>query len=229
MVSNKVLVIAPHADDEVLGCGASIAGHVYQGDDVKVVIVTNAHKGDANLFSKDSIDIVRNEALMAHSILGVQDTIFLDFPAPRLDSYPNYKISLELSKIIKDFNPSILYLPHPGDLHLDHKSTYRASLVAARPQNCCSISEIYCYETLSETDWSPMQGDEFFKPNYFSDITIFFDKKIQAMECFSSQLKDFPHPRSLKNIEYLAGYRGATVGVKRAEAFEVERIINSFK
>ena len=200
--SENILVIAPHADDEILGCGGSIAGHVHKGDNVIVVIATNAHNGDPELFSKENIDMVRNEALNAHKILGVKKTIFLDFPAPALDSYPNYKISLSFNNIIKEFKPSVLYLPHPGDLHLDHKSIYESSLVSARPNELYSIKEILCYETPSETEWTSMQDGVYFKPNYFNNITHFFEKKIEAMKCYKTQLKSYPHPRS---IEYLEG------------------------
>ncbi len=222
---NRVLVIAPHADDEVLGCGATIAKYSEDGNEVWVVIATNANKGDSNLFSKGDVECVRREALLAHDILGVKKTIFFDFPAPRLDAYPNYKISIELSKVFSEFRPDTIYLPHPGDLHLDHKSVYQAALVAARPQEGCSVRNIFCYETLSETEWSPIQGDTSFKPNYFINVSSVFDKKIEAMNCFVSQLKKFPNPRSILALTYLAGYRGSTIGVERAEAYEVERKI----
>lgn len=224
-MKNKVLVIAPHADDEVLGCGATLAKHKAKGDEVYAIVATNAHIGAPELFSAKSIESVRNEALAAHKILGVNETVFLDFPAPALDAYPSYKLSIAISDIIRKYQPTHIYLPHPGDIHLDHTSVYRASLVAARPQGNYSIKYIYCYETLSETEWSPMQGDNFFKPNHFVDVSEYFDKKLAAIKCFQSQLKGFPHSRSLEALRYLAGYRGATVGVQKAEAFEVERQI----
>lgn len=224
-MKNKILVIAPHTDDEVLGCGATLAKHKAMGDEVYAVIATNAHIGAPELFSLENIEHVRNEALAAHKILGINETIFLNFPAPALDAYPSYKISIAISDIIQFYKPTHLYLPHPGDIHIDHTSVYRASLVAARPKGNYSIKHIYCYETLSETEWSPMQGDNFFKPNHFVDVSESFDKKIEAIKCFQSQLKCFPHSRSLEALRHLAGYRGATVGVLQAEAFEVERQI----
>lgn len=222
---NKVLIIAPHADDEVLGCGATIAKHCLAGDDVWVVVVTDASLGAPELFSKESINVVRQEACAAHDILGVKRTIFMDFPAPSLSVYPSYKISLEISKIIAEFQPSYMYLPHSGDLHLDHGVVYRAALVAARPQGKYTVTKIFCYETLSETEWAPNQGDNLFKPNYFVDVSESFELKISAMKCYRSQISDFPHSRSLEALKHLAGYRGSSVGVSRAEAFEVERII----
>lgn len=222
---NKILVIAPHADDEVLGCGATIARHASKGDEVHIIVATNASKGAPELFSEQSIKDVREEALKAHEILGVKKTHLLDFPAPALNAYPSFRISMGISEIVSEFKPDTVYLPHPGDMHEDHNAIYRAALVACRPQNENSVKYIYCYETLSETEWSPMQGDHYFKPNHFIDITEYFETKLEAMKCFNSQLKEFPHSRSIEALEALAKFRGSTVGIERAEAFEVERQI----
>jgi LmbE family N-acetylglucosaminyl deacetylase len=221
----KILVIAPHADDEVLGCGAMIAKMAAEGNEIHVLIATNAHIGAPEIASEKGIERVRNEALEAHKILGVTETHFEDFPAPALNAYPEFKMSLAIGKLLEKIKPDILFLPHPGDLHQDHKAIYRASLVPSRPQGNYSIKEIFCYETLSETEWAPFQGDNFFKPNYFIDVTNFIEKKLEAMSCFKSQLKSAPHSRSLDTIKALATYRGNTVGVNFAESFEVERII----
>ncbi|UZT99689.1 PIG-L family deacetylase [Chryseobacterium fluminis] len=219
---NRVIVIAPHSDDEIIGCGATIARHIKNGDEVIVVIATNASIGAPELYSSDQIKSTRAEAIAAHQFLGVKETIFCEFPAPGLNAFPEFKISLEISKIFQEIKPSHLYLPHPGDIHQDHKAIYRACLVAARPQGEEKISNIYCYETLSETEWTPMQ-EKAFVPNHFIDVTDVFSKKLQAMQFFKSQIRKFPHSRSLEAFEALAMYRGATVGVARAEAFVVER------
>ncbi|AZA85007.1 PIG-L domain-containing protein [Chryseobacterium lactis] len=219
---NRVVVVAPHADDEIIGCGATIARHIKSGDEVTVVIATNASIGAPELFTASQIKNVRSEAIAAHQFLGVKETIFLEFPAPALNSFPEFKISLELSEIFQRIKPTHLYIPHPGDIHQDHKAIYRASLVAARPQGENKISNIYCYETLSETEWTPMQ-EKAFVPNHFVNVTDVFSKKTEAMNFFGSQIKKFPHSRSIEAFEALAMYRGATVGVERAEAFSVER------
>lgn len=219
---NRVIVVAPHADDEIIGCGATIARHIKAGDEVTVVIATNASIGAPELYSADQIERTRSEAIAAHQFLGVKETVFLEFPAPALNAYPEFKISLEISKIFQKINPTHLYLPHPGDIHQDHKAIYRASLVAARPQGKNKILNIYCYETLSETEWTPMQ-EKAFVPNHFVDVTDVFSKKAEAMKFFGSQIKEFPHSRSIEAFEALAMYRGATIGVERAEAFVVER------
>lgn len=223
-MSKNILVVAPHADDEIIGCGATIAKLVKEGNNVYVIIATNAHKGAPELYNADDIEKVRREALLAHKYLGIKDTFFMDFPAPALNAFPEYKISNSVSEIINKIQPEILYIPFPSDLHQDHKAIYRASLVAARPQGEYSVKEIYCYETLSETEWGPYQENAF-APNVFIDVTDVFEHKIEAMSFFKSQLKKFPHTRSLETFEALAKYRGATIGVERAESFIVERII----
>lgn len=226
---NNVIVVAPHADDEVLGCGGTIFNHSEKGDNVYVIIATDASVGAPELFTNHDIETVRSEALAAHKVLGVKSTIFMDFPAPALNAFPEYKISTKLSEIFYEINPRFLYLPHPGDLHQDHNAVYRAALVAARPNENRLIKNIFCYETLSETEWAPHQGSNRFSPNHFVDISGSIEIKIAAMKCFRSQLKNSPHPRSEAGIISLSSYRGNTVCISKCEAFEVERQILSDK
>lgn len=221
---NKVIVIAPHADDEILGCGATIAKHIEELDEVFIIVASNASIGAPELFSKNAVAETRLEAMAAHKYIGIKETFFLDFPAPALNAFPEFKISLALVDLFNKIKPTHLYLPHPGDLHQDHKAVYRAGLVAARPLNNLLIKNIYIYETLSETEWAPM-NEVGFRPNRFVDVTEFLQKKIDAMRFFRSQLKSFPNPRSVETIEALAKYRGSTIGVNFAEAFYVEREI----
>lgn len=221
---NKVIVVAPHADDEIIGCGATMAKHIKNGDEVYVIIATNASKGAPDLYNEEIVANIRNEALHAHNFLRITKTFFLDFPAPALNAFPEFEISMELLNVFSQVMPNILYLPHSGDIHQDHKAIYRASLVAARPQGNNKLERIYCYETLSETEWTPM-SEKPFVPNHFVDVSDVFELKCKAMGFYKSQIKVFPHSRSLDTFEALAMYRGSTIGVKRAEAFTVERQI----
>jgi LmbE family N-acetylglucosaminyl deacetylase len=222
---SRIVVIAPHADDEIIGCGATMAKHIANGDDVYVIVATNAQIGAPELFNEKDVQLIRAEAKQSHAFLGVIKTFFLDFPAPALNAYPEYKISVALGKIFADIQPEIVYIPFAGDIHQDHKAIYRSTLVAARPRGNYSIKEIYCYETLSETEWTPVQEKSFF-PTKFVDVTQCFQKKVDAMQYYQSQIKEFPDPRSAQAFEALAKYRGATIGVSYAEAFVVERIIS---
>ncbi|AXG68980.1 N-acetyl-alpha-D-glucosaminyl L-malate deacetylase 1 [Kordia sp. SMS9] len=219
----KILVIAPHADDEILGCGGVIAKHIANGNEVKVLVVT---KGAEELYSEAEVQVIRNEAKIAHEYLGISETLFFDFPAPILDQTPSYKISNAVTNIIKTYQPEVVYLPHRGDLHKDHRMVFESSLVAIKPVNNCSVKHIYCYETLSETEWGAPFGDDAFIPNVFEDITDYIELKKEAMRKFESQVKEFPHSRSLVAIDALAKFRGATVGKHAAEAFMLIRSIN---
>jgi LmbE family N-acetylglucosaminyl deacetylase len=213
---NNVLIIAPHPDDEVLGCGAQIKNHSLKGDRVFVLVVT---RGTPKYYSDQLIENVRNEARLAHKILGVEETLFLDFHAPLLDTYPLSEITGAIKKYIDTYSINTVYLPHRGDIHNDHRVVFNATLVACRPVGDYTVNKMLAYETMSETEWAAPFSDDFFVPTVFSDVSDTFQFKIEAMRCFSSQLKEFPNPRSLENLEALAKYRGATVGLHKAEAF----------
>jgi LmbE family N-acetylglucosaminyl deacetylase len=219
----RVLVIAPHPDDEILGCGGSIARHIAHGDTVHVLIAT---RGSSALYSDEAVENVRKEAKEAHALLGVAETIFFDFPAPCLDTIPQHQISDAISKVVRSFQPQIVYIPHIGDLHHDHGAIYHAGLVACRPTRQGSVRFLLCYETLSETDWAPPSSSHVFIPTLFVDITSFLEQKIDAMRCFKSQLFPSPHSRSLDSINHLAKLRGATIGREAAEAFMLVRAIS---
>ena len=224
---SKILVIAPHADDEVLGCGATMAKACAKGNEVFVLICTNASVGAPELFSAELIKQIRTEAVNAHRLIGVKETIFLEFPAPALDQFPRYKMSNEISAIIKKIGADTVYIPHRGDCHKDHTIIHECAMVACRPLANCSVKHVYAYETLSETEWGEPVAADFFVPvKYITFTNEEFQKKLDAMSCFKSQLYPFPASRSLEAIEALAKYRGCTVSAERAEAFEVLRDID---
>lgn len=221
-MNSNVLFVAPHPDDEVLGCGGIIKKLISKGITVVILITTRGKKG---LFSDEKVENVRLEALKAHNVLGVSETRFLDFPAPELDLVSISELSEAIRKVIVEYKIETLFLPHRGDIHHDHKSIFNAGLVAARPNNNQYVRKIYSYETLSETEWAAPFGDDAFIPNYFVNITDVFNFKLEAIKCYKSQLKDYPNPRSLKSIEALSNFRGSTVGFIHAEAFMTIRVI----
>ena len=224
---NKILVIAPHADDEVLGCGATMAKACVKGDEVFVLICTNASVGAPELFSAELIKQIRSEAVTAHRLIGIKETFFLEFPAPALDQYPRYKMSNEISAVIRKIGADTVYIPHRGDCHKDHTIIHESAMVACRPLANCTVKHVYAYETLSETEWGEPIAADFFVPVKYNTFTVDeFQKKLDAMTCFKSQLYPFPASRSLEAIEALAKYRGCTVSAERAEAFEVLRDID---
>lgn len=220
---SKILVVAPHPDDEVLGCGGTIARHVANGDEVHIAVVT---RGAADLYSADLIELGRDELREAHRVLGVAGVTFLDYPAPRLDSIAQHLVADGIRRVVEEVCPHTVYLPHAGDVHIDHKITYWATLVACRPNHADAPRQMLSYETLSETEWGSPQGADAFVPTVFHDITEFLAKKIEAMECYRTQLKAAPHSRSVRAIEALAGFRGATVNLLAAEGFMLLRSVS---
>jgi N-acetylglucosamine malate deacetylase 1 len=216
----KILVIAPHPDDEILGVGATIAKHLDNGDEVYICIAT---RGAMPLFDDNSVEKVRKETKKAHELLGINGTYFLELPAVMLEQIPRYEINEKISKIVQELKPEIIYIPHFGDMQKDHQIIAESTMVAVRPKYSHRIIEVYAYETLSETEWNNPHVTNAFLPNVYNDVTHYLDKKIEAMKCFESQLSDFPNPRSLEAIEALAKYRGSTINAKAAEAFMLIR------
>ncbi len=224
--ARPILIIAPHADDEVLGCGGVIAKVAEEGGTTVVAVLTNASVGAPELFSESAVEVVRTEASAAHLALGVTESVFLDLPAPQLDQYPQYKVANIICELIKKFQPGTVLTPHRGDLHLDHGAIFNATLVAARPQGRMTINTVMAYETLSETNWGHPYPDAAFIPNFYIRLSeLQMKRKLEAMAQYRSQLKEFPHPRSLHALKSLGALRGASVGAPAAEAFVIVRDI----
>lgn len=215
----KILIIAPHPDDEVLGCGGTVAKHSKRGDEVYLCIVTKAYTPD---WSEEFLKNRPKEIEKSNKILGIKKTYFLDYLTVKLDTIPQKELNEAISKVVNEVNPDILYIPHKGDLNKDHRLVFESCLVATRPANH-KVKRILSYETLSETEWG--QSIEPFIPNVYIDISETFEAKIEAMKAYESELKQYPHPRSLEIVEALAKKRGSEVGVKAAEAFILIREI----
>ncbi len=218
----KVLVIAPHPDDEILGCGGTMLKRAKAGDDVYVCIVT---KGCLPLFPEEYVERGRSEAVQADKVVGAKETIFLDFPAVMLETVPRHELNGKLTNLIQEIEPDEVYMPHRGDMQMDHQMVVDAAMVAVRPKYSHKVKRVYAYETLSETGWNiPNQQNDFI-PTVYEDITETIGDKMKAMETFKSQIGVFPEARSIGALEALAKYRGATIGVKAAEAFSLIREI----
>lgn len=216
----RVLVVAPHPDDEIIGVGGTIAKRVKSGDEVYVCVVT---KGIKPLFEKDFVEQGRNECRTADKMLGVKETIFLDFPAVMLETVPRYELNAKISEIVQRINPEEVYIPHRGDMQIDHQMVVDAVMVAVRPRGNNYPKRVYAYETLSETGWNIPNTTNEFIPTVYEDITDTFEVKLKSMDVFQSQLAPFPAARSIGAIEALAKFRGATVSVEAAEAFGLIR------
>lgn len=218
MIKNKkVLIISPHPDDETLGCGGTIAKHALSGDHVTLCIVTTAYKPN---WSDEYLDTRDKQIADAVEILGIKNLIELGYHTVKLDTIPQKEITESIVKVVNEVQPDIAYIPFKGDLHRDHRIIFESALVAMRPVNC-TVKKILAYETLSETEWG--QPIAPFIPNVYCDITDTLFKKIEAIKAYKTELKEFPHPRSLEAVEALAKKRGSEIGVRSAEAFSLVR------
>lgn len=217
---SKVLVFAPHPDDEILGCGGTMIKHIEAGDEVYVCIAT---KGCMPLFSTESVNKTRSEALECHKSIGVKKTFFLDFPAAMMEKVERYEMNGKILDVIKEVQPDKVFIPHWGDMQKDHQMLAEACMVALRPKYEPKAKAIYSYETMSETAWNAPNVQNEFIPNVFVDISDTLNKKIKALSVFKSQLSEFPDARSLEAVEALAKYRGALMHFKAAEAFMLIR------
>lgn len=215
----RILVFAPHNDDEVLGVGGTIAKYVKEGHEVYVCEVTSG-------VDKKRLERIQSEALAAHKILGVKETIFLGLPVVGLSDIPLKELNQSMFEAVEKVKPHIAYIPHKGDMHDDHTMVAESAMVALRPVNNPQLKAIYVYETLSETEWNIPTVDNAFIPNVWMDITETIDLKLEAMSEFKSQVKDFPNPRSLEALESLSKFRGSTICVRNAESFMLVRLIN---
>ena len=218
----KALVIAPHADDEVLGCGALLAALSRAGLAPEVAIVSQGHPPD---YPAGQVAALKAEAARAHAILGVAATHWLGLPAARLDTLPHADLNAAIGRLVAQVRPDTLLLPFPGDIHLDHQLVFRSGLVAARPAGPHHPRLILCYETLSETNWNAPALTPAFAPTLFADATATLAAKLEAFGAYASQVRPDPHERSLSAVQALARLRGATVHLPAAEAFVLVRAI----
>jgi LmbE family N-acetylglucosaminyl deacetylase len=221
----KILILSPHADDEILGCGGYISKYSKRNYQVNVLILTNANKGAPEIYSDKDIQKIRNEAKQANNYIGTKKLYFENLPALNLNNYPIYKITNIINKYINNIDPEVILIPSSNDIHEDHKIIFKAAKVSMRPNKKSKLKKILSYEVLSETEWN--ENEKAFNPNYFvslnkSDI----NNKVNAFLKYKSQVKKFPHPRSKEAIINLSKVRGSNIFVNYAEAFKVEKILD---
>ena len=222
-MSNTVLVVAAHTDDEALGCGGTIARHAACGDSVYAVFLADGVSSRPDS-QQDEIDKRNAAAENAHRILGIRQSFLLGFPDNRLDTIPLLDIVQALEDILQRTHPDIVYTHHAGDLNIDHQIAHRAVMTACRPVPGSSIREIYSFEVLSSTEWNT-PGHTPFIPNYFVDIGTTIDKKLESLDAYRMEMRASPHSRSLEHVNALARSRGHSVGTDFAEAFMTTRVI----
>jgi len=222
----KLLIIAAHPDDEVLGCFGTVARLIKEGYEAYTLIL-----GEGKT-SRDEVRVVENktdelqtlnqEILQANKTIGIKKTFVESFPDNRFDSVDLLDIIKVISKVKNEVQPDIIFTHYEKDLNIDHQITYQAVITATRPMQKESVKEIYSFEILSSTEWNyPIS----FSPDIYYDISETIDLKIKAMKEYQSELCEYPHPRSLEGIKLNAKYQGMRVGKRFVEAFKTVRAI----
>lgn len=221
-LTGRTLVVAPHPDDEVLGCGGTIARLTDAGAETYVAVVT---EGRPPAYTSEFVSRVQQEARKAHALLGVEETFWLGLPAAALAETAHSTLNSALAELITRLRPKTLVIPFAGDIHIDHQLIFTSALVAARPHQENYPELILAYETLSETNWNAPYLTPAFTPNVFVEISEQLERKLDAMRCFGSQVRAAPHERSIETLRALATLRGATVLRRAAEAFVLVRYV----
>jgi LmbE family N-acetylglucosaminyl deacetylase len=218
----KILVLAAHSDDEVLGCGATIARLAKEGHSVIPVIICE----NASVRYRQEMQTNLEEwSRRSSAILGILEPIFEQMPDQKLDTYSALDMAQRLEKIIHDVRPEIIFTHHGGDINKDHRVVFEATMVAARPLPGSKVRSIYSYETISSTEWAATDYYAKFNPNIYYDVNDTLALKLEAFSQYKTEIREYPHPRSLEAIEIRAKDWGARVGLMAAEAFQLIRTI----
>ena len=218
--SARILVLAAHPDDEVLGMGGTIAVHTDRGDELRVVVVTDGsstqYPGDTELRARKE-----GEALRAAAELGVSDYVHLDFPDMRLDTLAHVDVNRVVEEHVRDLAPEIVYTAHP-DVNRDHRILFDSVAVATRPTPSQTVRRVLTYAPTSSTEWTPPPLN-WFVPTWFVDVTGTIERKVAAFAHYETERRDYPHPRSERAIRAAAEFFGASCGCEYAEPFVLVR------
>ena len=222
-----ILVVAAHPDDEVLGCGGTMAGYAAAGHEVHIAIVaegiTSRHAERAEAAPED-LQALQTDSRAAAKTLGARSVSFGGLPDNRLDSEPLLRVVKLVEEWIEAFKPDAVYTHHPGDLNVDHGIVFRAVLTATRPGAASvTVPDLYVFPVPSSTEWAFQRIEPVFRPNVFVEIAAGLDAKIAAMQCYRSERRESPHPRSPEMLRAAAGHWGAAAGMSAAEPFELIR------
>jgi N-acetylglucosamine malate deacetylase 1 len=213
----KILVVAAHYDDEILGVGGTLLKHKEQGDEIYICIVTEGYEPE---WSKEHIKKQERESEEVDRILGTTKRLHCHFPAVKLNTIPSGEFNKKIYGIVNEVNPDIVYTHFEHDINIDHKLVFNAVMVATRPLKDKKI-KVLCFETPSSTEWSQIG----FKPNHYVNIAGFIDKKVEAFLKYGDEVKEYPHPRSLEALKILAKKRGNEVCMEYSECFIMVREI----
>lgn len=226
-MNHRVLVVAAHPDDEILGCGGTILHHINNGDLVHELImaegITSRGVVQRKDIFKEQLDQLKNCTLQAARKMGVERVRLCSFPDNRMDSIDLLNVIKEVEAELEAFQPDIVYTHHWGDVNIDHKITHEAVVTACRFMPGCCVKRLLFFEICSSTEWQIQREFNAFLPNWFVNIEETIDKKIETLHYYESEMREYPHPRSYEGVKALAAYRGIMVGCQFAEAFSLGR------
>lgn len=214
----SILVIAPHADDETLGMGGTIAKYSEE-QEIYIAILTGPGETSHPFLDENLLNTIREESKNALKVLGITNVIYKELPPVTLSDKPIWELNKIINEIITTINPEIIYIPYKNDLHVDHKVISYATNVSCRPylDNVSNLKKVLAYETLSETNLEYSTAP--FVPNVYEDISKTIDKKLKALACYKSQLQSKYSPRTIETIRALGTLRGSHIGTNSAEGF----------
>ncbi|MDV2583342.1 PIG-L deacetylase family protein [Alkalibacillus haloalkaliphilus] len=231
-MSRSILVIAAHPDDEVLGCGGTMAKHAQNGDRVYSAIlaegITSRDKSRSREKHTEQLSELGQAAHKANNVLGVQSLKLFDFPDNRMDSLDRLDIVKVVEDLIDQVKPDIVYTHHSGDVNIDHRRIHEAVITACRPiPGNHLVKQVLFFEVASSTEWMTPNSAPSFHPNWYVDISETLQLKLDSLNAYEYEMREWPHARSVKALEHLAKWRGANIGVEAAEAFILGRNIES--
>jgi LmbE family N-acetylglucosaminyl deacetylase len=218
----NVVVFAAHPDDEILGAGGTLAAHSRAGANVHAVVVAD---GATSRYGDGMAEVLHKSGRRAAEEIGFVGIRFLNLPDQRLDTLPLVDVTQRFEAILEEIEPTIVYTHFPGDVNADHGVIARAAWTACRPYRLPSLRRFVVFETPSSTEWAGPGAGSCFEPNLYVDISETLGAKLAAIECYESELRDYPHPRSARALRERAAYWGSTVGLTFAEPFRLLREI----
>jgi len=220
----KIIVISAHPDDEILGVGGTLLKHKKKGDEIYWLITTNITESQG--FSEERVSSRSDEIKTVSKKIGAKKTFQLDYPTMSLSSSSLISMVPKISEVFNEVKPEIIYCLNRSDAHSDHRITFDAVMACTKSFRYPFVKQVLMYECISETEFAPNLPEKMFMPNYFVDITSFMSEKLEIMKIYKSEIGEHPFPRNIKNIEALATFRGASVGVEYAEAFQLIKFID---
>lgn len=227
-MSRKVLVIAAHPDDEILGCGGTIARHTREGDEVHVLImaegITSRDSERNREAREEELSALRRAAREANQAIGVEQLTLDAFPDNRMDTVSRLDVTKRVERAIVGVQPEVVYTHHCGDVNIDHRRIHDAVVTSCRPMpGATEVRELMFFEVASSTEWQPPGSAAPFVPNWFVEISDHLKTKLDALRIYESEMRPWPHARSIEAVTHQARWRGATIGVGAAEAFVLGR------